>query len=469
MPSYGYYTFKIGEEYWTIIDWNGAITDGRSVDDFLEIPGPDGGTTPNGWVAYWITRTKYPEIHYEAFGHAIKRDDGRICGYFVGEEEEVVEVCAGFRILSRHRTDQADAKVFQWVLAGHVTNRDETVGFVLHRIASTRHGEQIIYGDAMLLDRRFKAVRPAVFEDSIIKIGVHEFPSRVYLLVKLTPEVGPIRTGLYEGHYHDPHTDHKAHGRHGHPLPLHRPRAVETRSAICAPGWYGRECSERCSEGCEFPERCDYTSGYCSRCKQGWYGSGCSLRCYAGCESCDQNTGHCLSCRFGYHGRDCSTRCPENCDACDQSTGYCLRCKYGWYGRDCSVRCPADCETCDQASGQCINFRARPPPSQPQFSPLPKGCHRVVTKDGREFVSCYPYHRSSNNTNDNDSVEASDKRLQDPRSNPVNRNYDPIFDPRSSLYDPRYNPFDPQYDVEKDREWRAANQVTEDHSDHDHS
>ncbi|CAJ0951197.1 unnamed protein product, partial [Mesorhabditis belari] len=406
MPSYGYYTFKIGEEYWTIIDWNGAITDGRSVDDFLEIPGPDGGTTPNGWVAYWITRTKYPEIHYEAFGHAIKRDDGRICGYFVGKEEEVVEVCAGFRILSRHRTDQADAKVFQWVLAGHVTNRDETVGFVLHRIASTRHGEQIIYGDAMLLDRRFKAVRPAVFEDSIIKIGVHEFPSRVYLLVKLTPEVGPIRTGLYEGHYHDPHTDHKAHGRHGHPLPLHRPRAVETRSA---------------------------------------------------------------SCRFGYHGRDCSTRCPENCDACDQSTGYCLRCKYGWYGRDCSVRCPADCETCDQASGQCINFRARPPPSQPQFSPLPKGCHRVVTKDGREFVSCYPYHRSSNNTNDNDRVEASDKRLQDPRSNPVNRNYDPIFDPRSSLYDPRYNPFDPQYDVEKDREWRAANQVTEDHSDHDHS
>ncbi|CAJ0953522.1 unnamed protein product, partial [Mesorhabditis belari] len=350
MPSYGYYTFKIGEEYWTIIDWNGAITDGRSVDDFLEIPGPDGGTTPNGWVAYWITRTKYPEIHYEAFGHAIKRDDGRICGYFVGKEEEVVE------------------------------------------------------------------------------IGVHEFPSRVYLLVKLTPEVGPIRTGLYEGHYHDPHTDHKAHGRHGHPLPLHRPRAVETRSAICAPGWYGRECSERCSEGCEFPERCDYTSGYCSRCKQGWYGSGCSLRCYAGCESCDQNTGHCLSCRFGYHGRDCSTRCPENCDACDQSTGYCLRCKYGWYGRDCSVRCPADCETCDQASGQCINFRARPPPSQPQFSPLPK-------------------------------------RL----SPSVNRNYDPIFDPRSSLYDPRYNPFDPQYDVEKDREWRAANEVTEDHSDHDHS
>ncbi|CAJ0930007.1 unnamed protein product, partial [Mesorhabditis belari] len=206
----------IGEEYWTTIDFLGAIKDDRSPADFLELNGPNGART-NGWVAYWITRSKYPGVHYEAFGHAIRRDDGRICGYFVGDEDEVAEVCGGFRVLSRNRNNRAERAPFEWVLAREVRDQNDAVGFTVHRVASTQNGQQIIYGDAVLTQRHYKGVEPGRFEEPISKIGSDEFSTRVYLLRKTTPESGPDRTGFYQnGPYHDPHTKH-AHGWAGHP------------------------------------------------------------------------------------------------------------------------------------------------------------------------------------------------------------------------------------------------------------
>lgn len=107
----------IGDDYWTSIGYDGQIRDGRSRGDFLVFD-----QISNGYIAYWITRTKYGNVHYEAFGHAFVRPgepsslpgnkrenpDGRTCAWFVGKEKEIVEVCGGFRILSRSRYNPAE-------------------------------------------------------------------------------------------------------------------------------------------------------------------------------------------------------------------------------------------------------------------------------------------------------------------------------------------------------------------------
>ncbi|CAJ0575437.1 unnamed protein product, partial [Mesorhabditis spiculigera] len=178
----------IGEEYWTVIDYLGNIRDGKTTADFLTIPNAD-GSEARGWVAYWITRTKYGSGHYEAFGHAIRRADGRVCGYFVGQDDEVVEVCGGFRVLSRNRQDAQQGTTFRWV-SGRETNSYDAVGFTNHKIASFMNGTGA---------------------------DGYEFDTRVHFLRKSTAERGPERTGAYlASAYSDPHVRH-AEGWAGHP------------------------------------------------------------------------------------------------------------------------------------------------------------------------------------------------------------------------------------------------------------
>ncbi|CAJ0572982.1 unnamed protein product, partial [Mesorhabditis spiculigera] len=207
----------IGEEYWTVIDYLGNIRDGKTTADFLTIPNAD-GSEARGWVAYWITRTKYGSGHYEAFGHAIRRADGRVCGYFVGQDDEVVEVCGGFRVLSRSRQDAQQGTTFRWV-SGRETNSYDAVGFTNHKIASFTNGTGTSYGDGQLPDRgarQFKGVFPENYDD-IIKADGYEFDTRVHFLRKSTAERGPERTGAYlASAYSDPHVRH-AEGWAGHP------------------------------------------------------------------------------------------------------------------------------------------------------------------------------------------------------------------------------------------------------------
>ncbi|KAK6058930.1 hypothetical protein COOONC_03481 [Cooperia oncophora] len=97
---------QVGEEYWTSVGYDGMLRNGRTTNDFLTLPQSGDGDIRTGWVAYWITKTKYGDgQHYEVFGHAYLRPDGRVCGLFAGRDRDVVEICGGFRVLSRNKNN----------------------------------------------------------------------------------------------------------------------------------------------------------------------------------------------------------------------------------------------------------------------------------------------------------------------------------------------------------------------------
>ena len=97
-------------------------------------------------------------MHYEAFGHAFIKPDGRVCGWFVGSQKEVVEVCGGFRILSRSRYNPHQPIPFEWVQGPQYRNRD-VLGFHHHKIAKYEHnGDEVLFGDADVKSKKFNAV-----------------------------------------------------------------------------------------------------------------------------------------------------------------------------------------------------------------------------------------------------------------------------------------------------------------------
>ncbi|KAL8560994.1 hypothetical protein ACOMHN_050074 [Nucella lapillus] len=173
---------------------------------------------------------------------------------------------------------------------------------------------------------------------------------------------------------------------------------------VCTDGWYGQQCSTRCSPGCQNTTcdrqsaecspcnagyngtrcaecqdgyytnstmcfqcssncqsgMCNKTTGVCKGCVPGRYGDQCSTSCPTGClNACDQQSGNCSSCKGGWYGDQCSSNCSSGCDGnvCQQS-GECSPCKEGWYGGLCSVACPSGClSACDQQSGKCASCK----------------------------------------------------------------------------------------------------------------
>ncbi|VDL73162.1 unnamed protein product [Nippostrongylus brasiliensis] len=100
---------QVGEEYWTSVGYDGLLRNGRTTADFLTLPQSGEGKIRQGWVAYWITKDRYgPGQHYEVFGHAYLRSDGRVCALFAGKERDVIELCGGFRVLSRSRNNPSE-------------------------------------------------------------------------------------------------------------------------------------------------------------------------------------------------------------------------------------------------------------------------------------------------------------------------------------------------------------------------
>ncbi|KAL6730551.1 hypothetical protein Aduo_001514 [Ancylostoma duodenale] len=98
----------LGEEYWSSVGYDGRLR---------------------------ITKDRYGEgVHYEVFGHAFLRNDGRVCAWFAGRDRDAIELCEGFRVLSRNRNNPNEEMPFEWVLAGYARPR-ETIGFHHHRIA----------------------------------------------------------------------------------------------------------------------------------------------------------------------------------------------------------------------------------------------------------------------------------------------------------------------------------------------
>ncbi|CAL2029842.1 unnamed protein product [Caenorhabditis brenneri] len=177
---------QIQEEYWATVGFDGALRDGRTTDDFLVFPENEnnGHTQRNSFVAYWITRSKYGEnVHYEAFGHAFIKPDGRVCGWFVGSQKEVVEVCGGFRILSRSRYNPHQPIPFEWVQGPQYRNRD-VLGFHHHKIAKYEHnGDEVLFGDADVKSKKFNAV--SVSNEERVQLDDPEaFHRKVWLLRK---------------------------------------------------------------------------------------------------------------------------------------------------------------------------------------------------------------------------------------------------------------------------------------------
>ncbi|UMM10915.1 hypothetical protein L5515_000461 [Caenorhabditis briggsae] len=168
---------QIQEEYWTTVGFDGALRDGRTTDDFLVFPESEnnGHRQRNSFVGYWdmfenadpITRSKYGEnVHYEAFGHAFIKPDGKVCGWFVGSEKEVVEVCGGFRVLSRSRYNPHQPIPFEHKIGKYEVN-----------------GDEVIFGDADAKNKKFNGVSVSNEE----KVQVEEpsdFHRKVWLLRK---------------------------------------------------------------------------------------------------------------------------------------------------------------------------------------------------------------------------------------------------------------------------------------------
>ncbi|CAD6184901.1 unnamed protein product [Caenorhabditis auriculariae] len=182
-------TSQIGEEYWSTVAPDGVLRGGRTVNDFLVIPHDknDGQHYNQSYIGFWITRTRYgPNEHYEAFGHVfIKEEAGqqKICGWFVGLNKEVVQLCSGFRILSRSSRNPNEEIPFEWAQGANLRDRD-TVGFHHHRIAKYEgagDNHQIVYGDAHVSNKRFKGVSPDVPRLTTVD-NAPEFDSRVWLL-----------------------------------------------------------------------------------------------------------------------------------------------------------------------------------------------------------------------------------------------------------------------------------------------
>ncbi|XP_071086709.1 multiple epidermal growth factor-like domains protein 10, partial [Haliotis cracherodii] len=146
----------------------------------------------------------------------------------------------------------------------------------------------------------------------------------------------------------------------------------------CKAGSYGLWCDEVCSENCRpGPDRdavsilecdtnttfncipkCDKTGDCIHGCNVGWYGTNCSSRCSSRCAnmSCDEYGACADGCAPGYNGTDCS--CYENCidHVCYNESGTCANgCINGYYGGFCNATCEICLDgICDQKFGTCI-------------------------------------------------------------------------------------------------------------------
>ncbi|GMT02665.1 hypothetical protein PENTCL1PPCAC_24839, partial [Pristionchus entomophagus] len=176
-------TIWVNEDFWTTVSPMNKLSAGRTVDDFARI-GND-----NIFPALWITRTRYPE-HFESFGFAYVKKDGRVCGCFAGRHAEAVEVCGGFRVLSVPEYYKGQ-KVFEWVPA--TRGGEDTVGFTSHRIARRVDANgNVTYGDALPVGHSFFGVQATLDGGAEL---VHErdagFLERVSLLRLLVDPRAP--------------------------------------------------------------------------------------------------------------------------------------------------------------------------------------------------------------------------------------------------------------------------------------
>ena len=156
-----------------------------------------------------------------------------------------------------------------------------------------------------------------------------------------------------------------------------------TESGVCTackPGFYGTNCTQKCSIGCT-SDVCDvtgncqcskyFTGSKCDKCVTGKYGAHCNVTCPTNCIYCAYNI--CTVCADGYYGSTCNISCPDNChvDGCFRLNGLCKSCSDGRVGAECDqcasgsymdkadkcVLCSTNCRSlkCNASTGACID------------------------------------------------------------------------------------------------------------------
>ncbi|XP_046545771.1 cell death abnormality protein 1-like [Haliotis rubra] len=167
---------------------------------------------------------------------------------------------------------------------------------------------------------------------------------------------------------------------------------------VCAPGLYGTECAEMCSENClpnpvfysegqcveedgnitnECTPECHNESGQCIHgCVAGWYGPMCEFQCNSNCfnKQCDNTSACDEGCTAGHFGKDCIP-CSDICASytCKSNNGSCLHnCNSEVYGQFCNLTnktCIDD--VCAQITDKCIK----------ECTITEEGCMRTCSED----------------------------------------------------------------------------------------
>uniref|UniRef100_A0A8W8KI76 Receptor-type tyrosine-protein phosphatase T n=1 Tax=Magallana gigas TaxID=29159 RepID=A0A8W8KI76_MAGGI len=133
---------------------------------------------------------------------------------------------------------------------------------------------------------------------------------------------------------------------------------------VCPAGYFGKSCTQRCSEWCDSSNICDQITGQCQNCIAGRYGPNCLEQCRIQCvnSTCFSNQTCAHGCEDGWFGAQCDNKCNAavlNCVQCYlmDNAPVCTHCADRWYLMETNcIKCPENCSLC-VSSEECLECK----------------------------------------------------------------------------------------------------------------